>query len=246
MKLKSANFTFIKGPSLGEEIADIIFKKIECGEIKEKDILPTEQELVNKFQVSRTVIREALARLRYDDIVSSKKGVGTIVNSIEERKTFRLRENNKSDKSKRIYLYEFRFILEGEAAALAAIRRKKEHVELLSNYIEEMKYAIDHQLQGVVPDMKFHQSIAEASGNSYIRDFMNFLYRKVKLLIESARNKSNLQHQLAQEVLDEHIGIFKAINSKSPVKARKAVHYHILNGAHRQNLEIFKGFKGIN
>ena len=58
MKLKTINFNFIRSQSLGEEIADTIFEKIECGEIKENDILPTEQELVNEFKVSRTVIRE--------------------------------------------------------------------------------------------------------------------------------------------------------------------------------------------
>src|SRR5689334_20678790 len=64
---------------LSEQTYERIFGLIVSGEFPEKSKLPTEVELANRLNVSRTIVREALARLRDEGFVVSRQGAGTFV-----------------------------------------------------------------------------------------------------------------------------------------------------------------------
>lgn len=64
---------------LSDQIYERIFGLIVSGEFPEKSKLPTEVELADRLKVSRTIVREALARLRDEGFVISRQGAGTFV-----------------------------------------------------------------------------------------------------------------------------------------------------------------------
>jgi GntR family transcriptional repressor for pyruvate dehydrogenase complex len=99
-----------KRPSLPEELASIILRQIADGDFKLGDVLPSEQSLAAMFNVSRTVVREALARLKFEGIIQSKRGSGPVVCALPgARGSYDL--PSISSEEERIGVCEFRFFL---------------------------------------------------------------------------------------------------------------------------------------
>ena len=69
----------VKSPRLYEQLADQIKERIFHNELKEGQQLPNETELAERFQVSRTVVREAMKRLEQEGFVEVQRGRGTFV-----------------------------------------------------------------------------------------------------------------------------------------------------------------------
>lgn len=69
-----------KTQQLSERITKLLLHEIQDGEFSEMDSLPPEVDLAERFQVSRNIIRECLARLEREGWVIRKHGVGTLIN----------------------------------------------------------------------------------------------------------------------------------------------------------------------
>ena len=61
------------------QLMDIIIEKIESGELKEHDKLPSERELCEMYNVSRTTVRQTLQELEKENYIYKKHGKGTYV-----------------------------------------------------------------------------------------------------------------------------------------------------------------------
>lgn len=66
---------------LYEQLKDIIELKINSGEYKAKEQIPSERELGEKYNVSRITVRQAIALAEQEGLVSKVHGVGTFVAS---------------------------------------------------------------------------------------------------------------------------------------------------------------------
>lgn len=229
------DFSLRKRQSLPEELAEVIIRRIEAGEFKPGDVLPSEQALADTFKVSRTVVREALARLKYEGLVQSKRGSGPIVCNNGAQKNFSINVEGLS-RDELLRFMEFRVIMEGESAALAALRRSEEQITLLSAYLDQMQQAIENNNSGTEPDYLFHCLIADSGRNEYLGEFAKFLSAKIWLGVYRARWLSNQVRDQAQAVLEEHRAIFLAIKAEDPQGARAAAQRHLLNSAARQGL----------
>lgn len=223
--------------TLPEELAAIMMRQIEGGDFKPGDVLPSEQSLATTFHVSRTVVREALARLKFEGIIRSKRGSGPVVCSIPTKKTFTLPAAF-SSVTERAKIIEFRMIMEGESAALAAGRRTETQLAEMQQFLNRMEEALQTRTSGLVPDYSFHCIIAEASDNEYVSSFIKFLSSKLLGGVQEARSLSNQDLHHAQIVLQEHQSIFDAIKKQSPHEARLASHTHLINSARRQNIPL--------
>ncbi|MDL2315990.1 FadR family transcriptional regulator [Desulfovibrio sp. OttesenSCG-928-A18] len=226
-----------KRHGLPEELASIIIRRIEDGDFKLGDVLPSEQALAEIYQVSRTVVREALARLKYEGIIMSKRGSGPVVCSTAPRKGFAIEVEHDGGAPLSSF-FEFRLLVEGEAAALAAIRHNAEHKARFEGYLEQMVRAIEEQTSGADPDYRFHCLIADAAGNEYLSTFTRYLSTKIWMLVYSARGLSGKIRKRAQRVYAEHRAIYEAIAARDPVAARQAAQAHLLCSARRQGMEL--------
>jgi len=234
---KHVGLSLARRQGLPEELASIIMRRVEGGDFKLGDVLPSEQALAEIYQVSRTVVREALARLKYEGIIMSKRGSGPVVCSTAPYKNFPIEMESDSGMPLSAF-FEFRMFIEGEAAALAAIRHTHEHQDRFNEYLEAMQRAIEENTSGADPDYRFHCLIADAAGNEYISSFTRYLSTKIWMRVYSARGLSNKIRKRAQRVFDEHKAIYDGIISRDPGKARMAAQLHLLCSAKRQGLEL--------
>lgn len=61
------------------QLIDILKEKITSGEWRPGDQIPSEPELCELYGVSRTVVRQALQQMEYDQLIQRKKGKGTFI-----------------------------------------------------------------------------------------------------------------------------------------------------------------------
>jgi len=109
----------------------------------------------------------------------------------------------------------------------------------LSHCLEGMAHSVVEDGNGTGSDEDFHQILAEASGNHFLRDFMRFLNGKLRGLIQRARTHSSQQPSLPMMVQEEHVAIFEAISKRDPERARDATLAHIKNAAKRLGFTLF-------
>lgn len=213
---------------LYEQLVERIESQIISGELGVGDQLPTEKELVSSYQVSRTVVREAMKALKEKGWVDTLVGKGTFVidnvsRGIDVSFDLALR---KAAGGSFGYLIEVREMIEPEIASLAAMRASDEQIAKVRDCVKMMQESLDKAdyetfLKG---DLAFHVQIAEATGNPLI---LMILYPVVKLMrvqqeyhvhhVTMGGQRSQVYHKLIIAALEKH----------DPVEARKCMQEHI-------------------
>lgn len=149
-------------------------RAIVAGEMPVGSSLPSDAEMMDRFGVSRTVLREALKTLEAKGLVEARAKVGTRVLPQSRWNLFDrqvLAWKLESDPPP-AFLAAFRVVresLEVEAARLAARHREAEHVRLLHYWLHQ-RVAMAHQPEPFAQaQFEVHRIIAEASGNPFLR-----------------------------------------------------------------------------
>jgi GntR family transcriptional repressor for pyruvate dehydrogenase complex len=187
--------------------------------------------------VSRTVLREAMARLKSDGIIDAQQGRGSFVLRHSLRTPFRFDLKGTGALTEIVQLGELRLGVEGVAAALAATRRTEKHLERLKSCIDRMRTAVRKGTDGTAADLEFHQTIADATRNDHCKAFMLYLRQFFISAIGAARTNS-AQIGISQQAQSEHEAIFRAIDQKNPLQAEKAMKRHIQNAMRRLTVNI--------
>ena len=112
-----------KRKSLSTLVAEDLARKVMDGTLEPGARLPTEAALCDQYEVSRTVIREAVARLRSEGLLLSHQGRGMFVANQMPSQKFEIDENSLNTLPETISLLELRLSVEVEAAGLCAERR---------------------------------------------------------------------------------------------------------------------------
>ncbi|MGF1592559.1 MAG: FadR/GntR family transcriptional regulator [Kiloniellaceae bacterium] len=216
-------------------IADLR-QRIESGELKPGDRLPTEQELVKHFGVSRTVIREAVAGLRADGLVQPRQGVGVFVlepaapNAELPRLTLPTRKISDIIES-----LELRTAVEVEAAGLAAARCSPAQEAEIHSRLKDFEARLRAGEPTDAEDFAFHVAVAEAANNQQFKEFLAFLGRRT---IPRSQLRQAVGASIAPPVSDdklygEHCAIFEAILARDPEAARAAMRRHLAGSMER-------------
>src|SRR3954469_8681731 len=134
-------------------IVEIINRdKLEVG-----DRLPSEAGLAERFGISRTIVREALVRLASDGITEARRGAGSFV---KRRPSERLVAHMPMEElSATLGSYEVRFVLEAEAARLAAARRSAEQMLVIEQEMTRLEKALQSSGPAHLEDMALHRAI---------------------------------------------------------------------------------------
>jgi len=127
--------------------------------------LPTEPVLSERFGVSRTVIREAISRLKSAGLVEVRQGSGTVVSEGAHIKAFTIDLDVSGSIEAVLRVTELRRGIEGEAAALAAQRHSPAQLEAIHQALKAIDAAEQAGRDGVEEDLGFHHSISRATGN---------------------------------------------------------------------------------
>lgn len=184
--------------------------------------LPTERDMSAKFGVSRGVVREAAKRLELQGLLEIRQGSGmTVVDKLHKPLNGALSLLVPNEKQRLKQLIEVRFALEPENARLGAERATAADLKALTACHERFEAAASFEEQ-VEADMTFHCLLAEASGNKI-----------AALLIQSLSEllQTSLKHGYSRVTKDlavaDHAKILKAILSRNPAAAAKAMRLHL-------------------
>ena len=207
---------------------------IRNGSMAPGDRLPTESELVARFEVSRTVVREAISRLQAADLVHTRHGVGTFIKRSAGRSNFRLTQEDLETIADVISVLELRMGLESEAAGLAAQRRTAADLKSMRRALREFEHATSGGSEAVAADFDLHRSIAHAAGNRHIEALLSYLGT---MIIPRARvgtaSRAGSQAAYLARVHAEHERIVSAIEAGDERAARAAMRAHLSNSRKR-------------
>lgn len=237
---ESARDILDRAPSLADTLASRLREEIASGRIPAGGRLPTEQQLASTYGVSRPIVREAVGRLKHDGLVVSRQGAGAFVADPGSISVFRLDVADFSDKQELRNIIELLMAVEASATEHTASRRTKEDLKIIQAQLNAMQAAIDRGEPGVDEDVAFHRAIIEASGNPFFRDLLEFLDRRVRTFIRTARANTARMTGMVQAVQGEHQAIFDAIVARDAAAARAAAEDHLKNAAKRLALYLGK------
>lgn len=232
----SDNSTLCRTRRYPDQLAALLSRQIASGALPPGTRLPSEAALAARFQVSRSVVREALSQLKYEGLLVSRQGLGVTVVGEAGRHSFRVGEAGRLKPAELADVYEMRAILEAEAAALAALRRTPGQLQRLSACLVRMASAVEQDADGTEDDLAFHQAVAAMSGNRVLRSLMDFLHARLRQVIRAARSHSRRTSGLPQLVQQEHEAIFAAIAKGDAEGARRSCLDHLQNAARRLGL----------
>jgi GntR family transcriptional repressor for pyruvate dehydrogenase complex len=231
-------FRPLGGPrGLAHEVVQRLTTEITSGKLAPGERMPTEQEMIAAFGVSRTVIREAVAALRSEGLVVTRQGIGTIV-ADGTRRPFRLDLDELRSIAEIVEVAELRTGVEIEAAGLAAERASSAALKRMEEAFKEVDRAISRGEDAVDQDFAFHCSIAEATGNPQFRRFLDFLGRFIipRQMIRSEAVAGENRPAYLRRIQNEHADIRDAIRTRKVTDARAAMRKHLLNSRKRYKL----------
>ncbi|UUN29982.1 FadR/GntR family transcriptional regulator [Streptomyces sp. FIT100] len=229
-------FSKVSGPvRLADQVAAILAEEIESGRLAEGDKLPTEVELVKQLGVSRTVVREAVSRLRNAGLVEPRQGLGVFVLPRRTRPLdLEAATADATDtKAKVLQIVEVRRAMEGEAASLAAIRAAPDDVARMRQALDAIDAAVASGGDGVDEDLAFHRSIAESTGNTVLVATVRYLGEVLRSGIRVTRANEARRGDFIEAVRQEHHAILAAIETGDAVAARTAARRHMHHAAAR-------------
>lgn len=220
-------------PRLAQTVIDEIRRRIETGALPFGAQLPTEPQLEMQFEVSRTVVREAIAELRAAGLVIPIQGKGIFVAEQRQAPVIDLTPGEIQSIPQTLEMLEFRMAVETEAAAIAAYRRSAEQEEVIRAANSDMAALIDREEQTTAADFAFHVAIGAATNNRFFVDALNrfgksSIPRSQFPTLPSANDRAYLLGVLA-----EHDQIFDAISNQDPEAARTAMREHLLGSQKR-------------
>lgn len=223
--------------SLALGLVEAIGDRIREGRLNAGDKLPTEAVLMDEFEVSRTVVREAISKLQAAGLVETRHGIGTFVLGLGEGGAFRIAPEQMATLNDVVAVLELRIGVETEAAALAAQRRTAAQLTLMRAALRAFAEAAAAGRDAVAADFQFHLEIARATGNPHYEQLMATLgapsIPRARLASLTDTDPAERQAYLLK-VNAEHDNILEAIAAQDADAARAAMRTHLANSRERR------------
>lgn len=220
--------------SLADELYRLVRERVRSGEMTAGERLPTEKELIQAFGVSRTTVREALARLAAEGLVTARQGLGVFVTDDAHFEAFNISSEELKTLDDVRKLLELRLGIETEMVALAAARRSDDDVAVLRAQLVAIREAQSED-EAAKADTALHQAIARAAHNQYFERILAFVgSRLVPPRSLVARSWTTQEAKAYADQLDsEHTAIVDAIALGDPEAARTALRAHLADSLNR-------------
>lgn len=217
---------------LADRAYTAIVRIITDEELAIGDRLPSEAKLAAMFGMSRTIVREALARLASDGITQARLGAGSYV---KRRPSARLGTHMPMDAlAATLGTYEVRFVLEAEAARLAAQRRSDEQLAAIEQALEALRAALLSNAPAHDEDWLLHRAIVEATANAAFLPVFEHLQDAVMRILRAGVDISRSRApEVIGAMMDEHDAIVEAIRAQDADGAALAMRWHLSQGRKR-------------
>ncbi len=211
-----------------EDIFDALYRRIVDRELAPGDKLPSERELMARFDVGRPAVREAMQSLASRGLISISQGerarvVHPTADGILRQIDGAVRQLLSGSPADLEYLKQARLLFETAVTGAAAACATPEDIERLRAAFERQRASIGDGSAFVRADMGFHATIASITGNPILAAVseatLDWLAQfHIELLRKSGRE---------QVTLDEHAEILERIAAHDPEGAVRVMTEHL-------------------
>jgi DNA-binding FadR family transcriptional regulator len=172
----SDSFIAVDNSSLVDKVEANLVELLQSRKLKVGDVIPKEVELVELLGVSRTVIREAITRLRTMGIIESKKKKGSVITSPDivgimskSMNPYILDEDTLRE------IFELRLVLEIGMADLIFQKITQKDIDELKEIVKNEPTSSESHLFNIEHEINFHGKLYEITGNKTLKSFQKML-----------------------------------------------------------------------
>jgi GntR family transcriptional repressor for pyruvate dehydrogenase complex len=221
---EAPEFQVVRKTRRYQQVAEQIHKLISSGALKPGDRLPPERELVKRFGVSRTSIRDAIRTLEAMGIAESHHGTGTVVRDLSSESVAVPLANVLVRKRHLVAeLLDVRWMIEPALASRAAENASNEDIQSLENILRRQKEKLRRGEPAVDEDSEFHYRIALAAGNTVVLKVLDVLMD----LLRESRTRSLQVRGRSEKSYAGHLRILRAIKRRNGSAAANAARQHL-------------------
>jgi len=213
-----------------DKIISSFTTQITNGKLKSGDRLPAEARLCDEYNVSRTVVREAIQQMKAMGVIHTITGSGSYVtdgNLDGLKNSLQFYASMTGDTDSWVELLEMRILLEASCARkLASSHYSKKIVDSIQVALEKMNQNKDDLEKFAQLDVKFHQILIQASGNKIFSAVIMAL-ENLQLRFAKETYLDENTKQIIERNFNEHKVIVDAIVSQDPDAAEAAMKTHL-------------------
>lgn len=221
-------FEALEQKTLVEQVEARIIDTIRKSNLEVGDSLPSEIELTESLGVSRTVVREALSRLRLMGLLASRKKRGMVLTEPDifggcSQILDAAFLNAKTQEN----LFEIRLMLEIGLADILFLRKNDKGLAMLRNIVEKLKNVTSEKAR-VRLDVEFHSTLYQIAGNDLLHRFQSLLQPFFEIAAVNEKKSKRRQGSVT------HADLLKELESGTPESFRQAMREHL--GPHFESL----------
>lgn len=218
----------IKTTSLVDEVEKRVMQYIKENKLNIGDPIPKEMEFTEALGVSRTVVREALLRLRTLGIIESKKHKGMILTQPDIIGNFeKAIDSNLLGNETLKDIFELRLILEMGMADLLFARKTDKDIEELEKIVSQHeKKAHNDAIFTLDLEIAFHGKLYEISGNTTLKRFQELLLPVFRYVHENVLPDAEKLKKPSYKPVP-HRELLNELKNGSPESFRKTMRKHL-------------------
>ncbi len=220
------NLKSVDTSSLVDRVEASLVELLQQRKLKVGDSIPKEIELAGVLGVSRTVIREALLRLRLMGLIDSKKKKGAVITNPD---LFGIMSKSMNphvlDQDTLKEIFEIRLVLEIGMADLLFHRIKKEDINELKQIVQNEPTATQYHLFNVEHEIAFHGKLYEITGNETLKKFQKMLLP----VFDYVHNSGILKKQPLFKTFVSHKELVDILENGTPEEFRNGMRNHLEN-----------------
>ncbi|MCB9056818.1 MAG: FadR family transcriptional regulator [Chitinophagales bacterium] len=220
----------IDNRSLVDKVEESLVNLLQQQKLKIGDSIPREVDLANMLGVSRTVIREALLRLKMMGLIETKKKKGAIITSPDLFGNLSKSMNpHILDQDTLREMFELRLVLEIGMADLLFYRLTKEHIVDLKEIVQNEPPATQYHLFNIDHEIAFHGKLYEITGNQTLKKFQKMLLP----IFDYVHQSGLLKTQPMLKMFVSHTELVSILENGNPEEFRKGMRNHLENHFNR-------------
>lgn len=220
--------------SLCSHVASELGRRIVTGRYAPGSLVDDENTLSKRFQVSRTVVRDAVKILVGKGLLEVRRGIGT---KVKQRVDWGLLDDDvlawqlsaPPESSTLQQLIEVRQIFEPRAARWAANRSSLEDIEDIRAACDAMGTEIDNPEQFVIADARFHRAVLTAAHNEFLSALEGVIYSALLSSIQL----TNPDKEANAKSVPLHRNVYAAICRNDGAEAEAAMTVLLKDASHR-------------
>ncbi|MFT3845229.1 MAG: FCD domain-containing protein [Lacibacter sp.] len=225
-ELLNGHLKTIENHSLVDRVEANLVELLQQQKLKVGDSIPKEIELANTLGVSRTVIREALLRLRMMGLIESKKKKGAVITSPDIFGNLNKSMNPHILAPETLKeIFEIRLVLEIGMADFLFHRITKENIRELREIVKSEPAATQYHLFNIEHEIQFHGKLYEITGNETLKKFQTLLLP----VFDYVHKSGLLKKQSLMKTFVSHKDLVDILEDGTPEQFRNGMRSHLEN-----------------